>query len=109
MLQRTLSTAFLTALLLTAVAVAHEGHHHTAMGTIEAVDDGQITLAMDEKTETFRFTDETTFTRGEEEVARDDAALGERAVVMYETKDKIHLAIEVKLPPTEAHDPGEDH
>ena len=100
MSQKTLSITLLAVLLLSTVAVAHEGHHHTAMGTIDAIDTEQISLAMeDDKTETFKLTDETTFVRGDDEVAREEATAGDRAVVMYETKDKVNLAIEVKLPP----------
>ncbi len=100
MRQKILSMTLLAAFALSASVVAHKGHHHAAMGTIEAIDDEQITLAMEgDESENFTLTEETSFTRGDEEVTREAMAVGERAVVMYEKKDKINVAIEVKLPP----------
>ncbi len=97
---RILSIVFLGALMLTATSFAHEGHHHQAMGTVEAIDDAQITIATaEDETEIFVITDETTYARGEEAVTREDVSVGERAVVMYEKKDGANVAIEVKLPP----------
>ena len=99
MKQKTLLTALLAMLALTASAVAHDGHRHQAMGTVEAIDAEQITLAMKgDESKTFTLTEETAFTRGQDEAARAETAVGERAVVMYETKDEINVAIEVKLP-----------
>jgi hypothetical protein len=100
MRHRTLSAIVLGALLLAATLASHEGHHHTALGTVEAIDAEQITLAViDEGSQAFKLTDATTFMRGEEKASAEDAAVGERAVVVYETKDNVNLAIEVKLPP----------
>ncbi len=98
---RTLQRAILLVVaLLPAVAAAHEGHHHTAMGTIDVVDAERISLAMkDGETHSFVLTEETVFTRGPVIVPREDATPGERAVVMYETKGESDLVIEVKLPP----------
>lgn len=94
------SIALLTALALAATSFAHEGHHHDAMGTIEAIDDSRLTLATaQDETETFLLTDETSYARGEEAVTREDVSVGERAVVMYEKKDGANEAIEVKLSP----------
>ncbi len=99
MKQKTLLIALLALFALTAGAIAHDGHRHQAMGTVEAIDAEQITLAMKgDESKTFTLTEETSFTRGEEEVARTETVVGERAVVMYETKDKTDVAIEVKLP-----------
>lgn len=85
--------------LVAVVAAAHEGHHHTAMGVVKAVDEEHISLTTkDDTTETFELTDETTFTRGDVEVSHDDAAVGERAVVVYEEENEANLALEVKLP-----------
>ena len=91
--------SLLALVALASLAGAHEGHHHTAMGTVEGIDDKQITLTIEgEESTTFALTDETTFKRGDEEVTAEDATVGERAVVMYQTKDKINVALEVKLP-----------
>lgn len=100
MRQRILAAALLGALATSGGVLAHEGHHHDAMGTVEAVDAEQMTLAVsEEETLTFALTDETSFLRGDEAVSREGVAAGERAVVMYEKKDNINVAIEVKLPP----------
>lgn len=94
------SIALLAALALAATSFAHEGHHHDAMGTIEAIDDSQLTLATaEDETEIFVLTDETSYARGEETVTREEVSVGERAVVMYEKKDGANVAFEVKLPP----------
>ncbi len=98
MRQTILAAALLGALATSGGALAHEGHHHDAMGTVEAVDAEQMTLTVsEEETLTFALTDETSYLRGDEAVSREDVAAGERAVVMYEKKDEINVAIEVKL------------
>ena len=100
MKQMILAAALLGALATSGGVLAHEGHHHDAMGTVEAVDAEQMTLAVsEEETLTFALTDETSFLRGDEAVSREGVVAGERAVVMYEKKDNINVAIEVKLPP----------
>jgi len=94
------------ATLLATVAIsssllAHEGHHHDAMGTVEAIGAEQISLAVnEEETLTFVLTEATEFKRGDESVPREDVLLGERAVVMYEKKDGVNAAVEVKLAPS---------
>jgi hypothetical protein len=42
-------------------------------------------------------TEATKFVRGETETTKDDVSAGERAVVMYETKEGADHALEVKL------------
>ena len=84
--------------LTLAPAFAHEGHHHTAMGTVKAVEAAKLDLeTKDGKVETFALTDATTYQRADAASTREDVAVGERAIVMYETKDSRNLAIEVKL------------
>ena len=100
MRQTTLATALMGALAMTGGVLAHEGHHHDAMGTVEAVDAEQMTLTVsEEETLMFALTDETSYVRGDEAVSREDVVAGERAVVMYEKKDGVNTAIEVKLAP----------
>jgi multidrug efflux pump subunit AcrA (membrane-fusion protein) len=85
-------------LLTLAPAFAHEGHHHTAMGTVEAVEAAELDLeTRDGKVETFVLTDTTAYRRADVATARADIEVGERAVVMYETKNGRNLAIEVKV------------
>ena len=93
--------SFVTAALIFAAvvpALAHEGHHHNAMGTIRAVQANQLDLETTEgKVEAFVLTDATSYKRGDAAAKREDLAVGARAVVMYEAKDGKNLAIEVKL------------
>ena len=100
MRQTILAVALLGALVTSGGVLAHEGHHHDAMGTVEAVDAEQMTLTVsEEETLTFALTDETSYLRGDEAVSREDVVAGERAVVMYVKKDDVNTAIEVKLAP----------
>lgn len=79
-------------------ALAHEGHHHTAMGTVKAVEAAQLDLeTKDGAAETFVLTEATVYKRGDAAAGNADVEVGERAVVMYETKEGRNLAIEVRL------------
>ena len=98
MRQTILAAALLGALATSGGVLAHEGHHHDAMGTVEAVDAEQMTLTVsEEETLTFVLTDETSYLRGDEAVSREDIVAGERAVVMYRKKDDVNTATVVKL------------
>ncbi len=48
MRQKILTAALLGALATSGGVLAHEGHHHDAMGTVEAVDAEQMTLVVGE-------------------------------------------------------------
>lgn len=101
--------AAVVALAIGAPAVAHEGHHHNAMGTVRAVGAAELQLeTMESKLETFVLTEATTYKRGDAAAQREDVAVGARAVVMYETKDGKNVAIEVKLAKSE-HEGHEGH
>ena len=77
---------------------AHEGHHHQAMGTVKMIHENHLMLTIsEEKEQTFVLTEATKFVRGETETTKDDVSAGERAVVMYETKEGADHALEVKL------------
>ena len=98
MRQTILAAALLGALATSGGVLAHEGHHHDAMGTVEAIDAEQMTLTVsEEETLTFVLTEETSYVRGDEAVSREEIVAGERAVVMYQKKDGVNTAIEVKL------------
>jgi hypothetical protein len=95
---RNTAIALLAGFALAGIALAHEGHHHDAMGTIEALDAEHIVLQITADTsEQFALSQDTIFTRGTEAVASEDAEVGERAVVIYETKDGHNVALEVEL------------
>lgn len=90
----------LTAVVALAVAaIAHEGHGEPAMGTIAKIEEGALSLTTEgDETVTFTLTEDTVFKRGEQEVGREEAQPGERAVVRYEEHDGHKVAHEVLLP-----------
>jgi hypothetical protein len=87
------------ALLAPAVARAHEGHLHKALGTIARIDgqhvdikttDGKaITVMLDDK--------ETTFTRGKEKLDAKALTVGERVSVDYMEEKGMNMAHAIKL------------
>lgn len=78
--------------------LAHEGHHHTALGVVKAISEAELELETTEgETETFLLTQKTAFVRAEAAVSRDEVEVGERAAVMYEERDGGKTAIEVEL------------
>lgn len=94
-LRRSLLVAGL-AVLLARPSAAHEGHQ--AMGTIRALATTQLELDTTQgKVEVFRLTPSTVYKRGDAAAKREDLAVAERAVVMYETKDGANVVIEVRL------------
>lgn len=87
-------------LLAPTAVLAHEGHHHEAMGTVKTIHEEHLVVTTTEGQErTFVLSESTKFVRGKAPSTRADLAAGERAVVMYETKDGADHAIEVKLGP----------
>lgn len=85
-------------LVVTAGAFAHEGHHHEALGTVKMIHEDHLVITTTEGQErAFVLSESTRFVRGKTGSTRADVAAGERAVVMYETKDGADHAIEVKL------------
>lgn len=93
-----LSLALAAVLVAPAVLVAHEGHHHQAMGTVKMIHENHLMLtSREDKDLTFVLSEKTKYLRGETAVAREDVTVGERAVVMYETEDGADRALEVRL------------
>jgi len=85
-------------LAVTAGAFAHEGHHHEAMGTVKMLHENHLMLTIsDEKEQTFVLDETTKFLRGKTETTKEGIVAGERAVVLYESKDGADHALEVKL------------
>lgn len=94
--------ALTVVIALAVAAVAHEGHGEPAMGSIAKVEESTLSLTTaGDETVTFALTGETVFKRGEQEVGREEARPGERAVVRYEEQDDAKIAHEVLLPPAE--------
>jgi len=100
MRQTILAVALLATVAMTGGLLAHEGHHHDALGTVATIDGAQMTLAVsEEEVLIFVLTDETSYLRGDKAVTRDHLAAGERAVVKYQKKDGANVVIEIRLAP----------
>lgn len=94
----TLLFAGLALVLSARPSVAHEGHHHTALGTIRSIAETQLEIETTEgKIKSFLLTDKTTYKHGDTAVSRDHLKADARVAVMYEVKDDKNVAIEVKL------------
>ena len=79
MRQTILAATLLGALATSGGVLAHEGHHHDAMGTVKAVNAEEMTLTVsEEETLTFALMDETSYVRGDEAVPREDVTVGEQ-------------------------------
>ena len=90
--------ALIGLVVVRAAALAHEGHHHRAMGTVKLIHEERLVLALSEgKEQTFVLSEATKYLRGSAATTKGDVAAGERAVVMYESKEGAHRALEVKL------------
>ena len=88
-------------LLAPAVARAHEGHMHKAMGTVSAVEGPHVTVkTTDGKTVMVMLDKETTVTRGKEKLTADAIKVGERVSVDYMEEKKMMMAHAVKLATT---------
>lgn len=78
--------------------LAHEGHHHTALGVVKAIAEAELELETTEgETQTFLLTQKTAFRRADTAVSQDEVEVGERAAVMYEETDGVKTALEVEL------------
>jgi len=92
------AAAGLVLLVAGPAARAHEGHRHQAMGTVKLVHEEHLQLTLqDGKDQTFVLSESTTYRRGETATTKEDVAVGERAVVTYETKEGADRALEVRL------------
>jgi outer membrane lipoprotein SlyB len=96
--------ALVAALAVPAVAGAHEGHMHKALGTISSIQGEHVEIkTTDGKTLTIMFDKKTTFTRGKEKLDATALKVGERVSVDYmEEKNKMMMARAVKLPTASA-------
>jgi len=96
--RRFLAAAGFALLVVATGALAHEGHRHQAMGTVKLVHENHLQLTLqDGKEQTFVLSESTTYRRGETPTTKEGVAVGERAVVTYETKDGADRAVEVRL------------
>src|SRR5215212_6319613 len=86
------------ALSAPAVARAHEGHMHKALGTVSAVAGQHVTIkTTDGKTMMVMLDKETTVTRGKDKLTADAIKVGERVSVDYMEEKNMMMAHAVKL------------
>lgn len=91
----TLALAFA---LSTSTAFAHEGHAHTAMGTIAAITAERLDLKTAEgKSETYTLTVDTKLDRAGKAEPWDQVTIGERVVVHYKKEGAKNIAQHVQL------------
>jgi hypothetical protein len=85
-------------LLAASLAFAHEGHAHTALGTVVRVEKAQLDVkGVDGSAVTFALTEKTAFRRGETSIARADVKVGERVAVEFEEAGQAKTAIRVSV------------
>lgn len=86
------------ALLAPAVARAHEGHMHKALGTVSSSDGQHVVVkTTDGKSITVMLDKETTVTRGKEKLDAAALKVGERVSVDYMEEKGMNMAHAVKL------------
>lgn len=89
------------ALLTPAVARAHEGHLHNALGTVSSIDGQHVVLkTTDGKSLTVMLDKETTITREKEKVDSSALKVGERLSVDYMEEKGMMMAHAIKLSKT---------
>lgn len=81
------------------VVTAHEGHAHSAMGTVAAITADRLDVKTTEgKTETFALTADTKLDRAGKAEPWDKVTVGERVVVHYKKEGAKNVAQHVQLP-----------
>ena len=104
-----MNTTWIVAIILTAalvvpaVASAHEGHMHKALGTIASVQGEHVGIkTTDGKTLTVMLDKETIVTRGKTKLDATALKVGERVSVDYMEENKMMMAHAIKLATTSA-------
>ena len=86
------------ALLLPAVARAHEGHMHKALGTVSSIDGQHVVVkTTDGKSLMVMLDKETTITRGKDKLDASALKVGERLSVDYMEEKGMNMAHAIKL------------
>lgn len=88
------------ALVMPAVARAHEGHAHKVLGTVSAVTANTVEMKTPEgKVVTVTLNQKTTFARGKQKVDATAVKVGERVVVVVPSeKDMIATIVTMAAP-----------
>ena len=90
--------ALAIALLLPVAALAHEGHVHKALGTVESINGEHVAIkTTDGKSLTVMLDKKTTVTRGKEKLDATALKVGERVSVDYMEQNKMMMAQAIKL------------
>jgi hypothetical protein len=88
----------MTALVVPATGLAHEGHTHKALGTITGVQGGKVEITTtDGKALTLLLDKKTTVTRGKDKLDATALKAGERVSVEYLEAKKVLTAHSFKL------------
>ena len=92
----------IAALSWPAVALAHEGHTHKALGTITSVEGEHVGIkTTDGKTITIMLDKKTVVTRGKDKLDASALKVGERISVEYMESKKMLMAQAIKLGTTQ--------
>src|SRR2546425_10657661 len=92
------AVALAGALVVPAVAHAHEGHAHKVMGTVSSVDGNHVMVkTTDGKTVMVMLDAKTTITRGKTKLDAAAVKVGERVVAEGMEENKMIMAKTVKL------------
>jgi hypothetical protein len=90
--------ASLALLLPSSFVSAHEGHAHTALGTVTRVEKAQLEVKdADGKAVSFALTDKTVFRSGEKAILPADLKVGERVAVEFEDGPSVKTAVRVRV------------
>ncbi len=90
--------AFVTALAAPALLLAHEGHAHHVMGTVNAMDANRLEVKdTTGKLVSCQLTADTKYLRGDTPVAAADVKVGERVMVEAVEQAGKRIAREVRL------------
>ena len=89
------------ALIVPAVALAHEGHMHKALGTVASIDGQHVVVkTTDGKSVTVMLDKATTITRGKEKLDASALKTGTRVSVDYMEEKGMMMAHAIKLATT---------
>jgi len=93
-----LALAPLALLLASRFVLAHEGHVHTALGTVVRIEKTRLDVKdADGNAVTFALTEKTAFRRGQTLIPRADMKVGERVAVEFEESGQTKTATRVSL------------
>jgi hypothetical protein len=88
----------LALLTMPSLAGAHEGHHHTAMGTVARSEKTSLDVkGTDGRVVAFMLDAKTVFQRGEATISLADVKVGERVAVEFADSPNMKMALRVRV------------